>query len=96
MRETSSEKKKIGMVVAVEIDAVLTHLGEPVETASYGSLPVRVYDLECAFLYVAHSGAGEIGADAEDGGGNEADHKDQRKQDRGQFLHIRFLLDIFV
>lgn len=64
MRETSSEKKKIGMVVAVEIDAVLTHLGEPVETASYGSLPVRVYDLECAFLYVAHSGAGEIGAAA--------------------------------
>ena len=59
-----SEKKKIGLVVAVEIDAVLEHLGEPVETASYGSLPVRVYDLDCALLYVAHSGAGEIGAAA--------------------------------
>ena len=38
---TKTEKKKIGMVVAVEIDAVLQHLGEPVETASFGSLPVR-------------------------------------------------------
>ena len=61
---TKTEKKRIGMVVAVEIDAVLQHLGEPVETASFGSLPVRVYDLGDAVMYVAHSGAGEIGAAA--------------------------------
>ena len=65
MKESqTSSKKKIGMVVAVEIDAVLEHLGEPVETARYGSLPVRAYDLGSALLYAAHSGAGEIGAAA--------------------------------
>ena len=65
MRDASvSEKKKIGMVVAVEIDAVLTSLGEPVKTEEFGTLPVRTYDLGSAFLYVAHSGAGEIGAAA--------------------------------
>lgn len=59
-----SLKKKIGMVVAVEIEAVTEHLGKPTGTEHYGSVPVTAYDLENAILYVAHCGAGEIGAAA--------------------------------
>ena len=62
--ENSDNGKKIGMVVAVEIEAVMEHLGDPVGEERYGTLPVTAYDLGSAMLYVAHSGAGEIGAAA--------------------------------
>ena len=64
MQECLEGKKKIGMVVAVEIEAVVEHLGEPLGTEHYGTLPVTAYDLGSAVLYVAHCGAGEIGAAA--------------------------------
>ncbi len=57
-------KKKIGMVVAVEIEAVVEHLSKPMGTEHFGSVPVTAYDLGTADLYVAHCGAGEIGAAA--------------------------------
>ncbi len=56
--------KKIGMVVAVEIDAVLSRYGEPLKTERFGSYELRVYRNGENELYVMHSGAGEIAAAA--------------------------------
>ena len=56
--------KKIGMIVAVEIDAVLSRYGMPAEEESFGSYRMSRYDTENYTLYVMHSGAGEIAAAA--------------------------------
>lgn len=55
---------KIGMVVAVEIDAVLERYGQPERTDKHGEFTVRVYNIHGSELIVAHSGVGEISAAA--------------------------------
>ena len=56
--------KKIGMVVAIvnELDGVFRKFGAPEETIMHGSMDVHVFRRDEIMLYVAHSGAGEIGA----------------------------------
>lgn len=57
-------KKKIGVVVAVEVDAVLSKYGEPKETAKKNGYTVRTYENEDFVMHVLDSGAGEIAAAA--------------------------------
>ncbi|MEG1972998.1 MAG: 5'-methylthioadenosine nucleosidase, partial [Oscillospiraceae bacterium] len=54
--------KKIGMLVAVEIDAVLKQFGEPKEPVIITGYKIYKYNLEDMELFVIHSGAGEIAA----------------------------------
>lgn len=56
----------IGMIVAVadEINAMLSEMGNPLETESAAGFTIRKYDLLGNNLYVAKSGAGEIYAAA--------------------------------
>ena len=56
--------KKIGMLVAVEIDAVLAKYGEAVRKEQIGGLEFRVYETGDYELTVCSSGAGEIRAAA--------------------------------
>ncbi len=56
--------KKIGMLVAVEIDAVLQRYGEPARTEKTGRLEFSVYETPEYELTVCHCGAGEILASA--------------------------------
>ena len=55
---------RIGMVVAVEIDAVLERYGEPQRMEKHGEFTVRVYNVHGSELIIAHSGVGEISAAA--------------------------------
>ena len=56
--------KRIGMVVAVEIDAVLKRYKEPIRREPFGTFELRVYAFGENELYVMHSGVGEIAAAA--------------------------------
>ena len=56
--------KKIGMIVAVEIDSVLSRYGEPVSREVRCGFPVLSYAMGENLLIVAHTGAGEIAAAA--------------------------------
>lgn len=56
--------RKIGVVVAIEIDAVLAKYGEPVSTQFVHGYTVRTYEAPTFTLYVVDSGAGEIAAAA--------------------------------
>lgn len=56
--------KKIGMVVAVEMEALLSRFGEPRERLKSFGFPVLVYGFESYELYVLNSGAGEIASAA--------------------------------
>ena len=56
--------KKIGMLVAVEMDAVLSLYGEPKDKACRGGFMVYTYENESYDLYVINSGAGELAAAA--------------------------------
>ncbi len=56
--------KKIGMLVAVEMDAVLCRYGEPGETLSYPGYTVLTYHNDGYTLYVLNSGAGQVAAAA--------------------------------
>ncbi len=53
--------KSIGMIVAVEIEAVLNKYGKPSELR-YPGFKIYQYEVEDKNLYVIHSGAGEIAA----------------------------------
>lgn len=57
-------KKKIGVVVAVEVDAVLSKYGEPKETVKKRGYTVHTYENADFVMYVLDSGAGEIAAAA--------------------------------
>ncbi len=54
--------KKIGMIAAVEIDAVKEKYGNPKEQCKAGGFDVYVYEHGENTLYVLHSGPGEISA----------------------------------
>ncbi len=56
--------KRIGMLVAVEIDSVLTRYGTPLETKDYRGFSVLTYQNDGYLLYVLNSGAGQIAAAA--------------------------------
>jgi len=57
-------KKRIGMLVAVEIDSVFAKYGDAQRVHDSYGFKVYEYELEKALLFVIHSGAGEIGAAA--------------------------------
>lgn len=61
MRNEGKCMKNIGMIVAVEIEAVLNKYGEPSEL-KYPGFKIYEYKIEDKNLYVIHSGAGEIAA----------------------------------
>ena len=65
-RNKGENMKKIGMVVAImnELGGVFRKFGSPKETVWHGSMDVHVFERGETVLYVAHSGAGEIGAAA--------------------------------
>ncbi len=52
--------KKIGMLAAVEIGAVLERYGDPARTEKIGKLEFSIYETPAYELTVCHSGAGEI------------------------------------
>lgn len=54
--------KSIGMIVAVEIDAVLNEFGIPIQELKFAGYSVYQYKLGKYSLFVIHSGAGEIAA----------------------------------
>lgn len=56
--------KKIGMLVAVEIEALLGRYGTAVETRHEFGFDVYKYQMESYELYAIHSGAGEVAAAA--------------------------------
>ena len=55
-------KKKIGLHVAIEIDAVLSRYGKAAEEVERGGFRIRRYDMDAYELYVLHAGYGEIAA----------------------------------
>lgn len=57
-----NQKRAIGLVVAIEMDAVLAKYGEPAQVLKYPGFTVRVYEAEDSVLYAADSGAGELSA----------------------------------
>lgn len=57
-------KKKIGLVVAIEMDAVLSEYGTPEETQQVPGYKVSMYENDDFILYAVDSGAGEISASA--------------------------------
>ena len=59
-----ADKKKIGMLVAIEMDAVLSRYGEPGETLEFPGYTVLTYTNDSYTLYVLSAGAGEIAAAA--------------------------------
>lgn len=56
--------KKIGVVVAIELDAVLSKYGTPTEQNIYPGYTVMTYENDSFTMYVTQSGAGEIAAAA--------------------------------
>ena len=58
------EKRKIGLLVAVEMDSVFARYGTPGKTERRGGFDVFHYENEQYILYVIHSGIGEIAAAA--------------------------------
>ena len=56
--------KRIGMIVAVEMDAVLSRYGTPSETLREGGFTIYTYTGEDYAIYALNSGAGEIAAAA--------------------------------
>ncbi len=56
--------KNIGMVVAVEIGAVLERYGEAKENTVSGGFPLRIYEAEDYRLHVIQCGVGELAAAA--------------------------------
>ncbi|MBR2338525.1 MAG: 5'-methylthioadenosine/S-adenosylhomocysteine nucleosidase [Clostridia bacterium] len=56
--------KRIGMLVAVEIDSVLCRYGTPGETKEYPGYTILTYHNDGYTLYVLNSGAGQIAAAA--------------------------------
>ena len=56
--------KRIGMLVAVELDAVLSHYGSAVKQELCSGFPVLHYQMEAYSLYVINSGLGELAAAA--------------------------------
>lgn len=56
--------KKIGMLVAVEVDAVLSRYGSAVSREERAGFQILTYHMEDYILYVIHSGAGELAAAA--------------------------------
>lgn len=54
--------KNIGMIVAVEIEAVLNEFGTPIQELNFAGYSVYQYKLGKHNLFVIHSGAGEIAA----------------------------------
>lgn len=57
-------ERSIGLVVAVEMDAVLAKYGTPAETLLFPGYEVKTYLLGPVTLYAVDSGAGEISAAA--------------------------------
>lgn len=58
------DKKKIGVVVAIEVDAILEKYGEPKETVKRHGCTVHIYESDGFVMYVLESGAGEIASAA--------------------------------
>ena len=56
--------KKIGMIVAVEMDAVLSLYGKPAGVQPCGGFTVSTYENGAYVIYVVNSGVGEIAAAA--------------------------------
>ena len=56
--------KNIGMVVAVEIQAVLDRFGDALEELVFPGYTVKKYSTDSYNLYIMHCGAGEIAASA--------------------------------
>lgn len=56
--------KRIGMLVAVEIDSVLSRYGTPGETKEYTGYTIFTYHNDGYTLYVLNSGAGQVAAAA--------------------------------
>ena len=56
--------KKIGMLVAVEMEAVLSRYGSAQRTEERSGFRVYIYAMDGYTLYVVHSGAGELAAAA--------------------------------
>ncbi len=56
--------KTIGMLVAVEMDAVLRRYGRPAAVETRCGFTVHSYDMGAYTLHVIHSGAGELSAAA--------------------------------
>ena len=57
--------KKVGLIVAVELDSVLNKYGKPVKEQQIDGYNVLTYNIDNkAELYVVHCGAGEISAAA--------------------------------
>lgn len=54
--------KNIGMIVAVEIEAVLNEFGTPIQELKFAGYSVYQYKLGKHNLFAIHSGAGEIAA----------------------------------
>lgn len=56
--------KRIGMLVAVEIESVLSRYGTPGETKHYPGYTIFTYENEGYTLFVLNSGAGQVAAAA--------------------------------
>ena len=56
--------KKIGLLVAVEMDAVLARYGEPKEKSTVDGFEVLCYENESYTIHAVNAGAGEIAAAA--------------------------------
>lgn len=59
-----NEKRKIGLLVAVEMDSVFARYGTPGKTERRGGFEIFHYENEQYILYAIHSGIGEIAAAA--------------------------------
>ena len=59
-----SEKRAIGLLVAVEMDSVFARYGEPGRTEQRGGFTVYRYENDSYNLLVIHSGIGELAAAA--------------------------------
>ena len=59
-----NEKRKIGLLVAVEMDSVFARYGTPGKAERRGGFEIFHYENEQYILYAIHSGIGEIAAAA--------------------------------
>ena len=57
-----NRKKRIGLLVAMEMDSVFSRYGTPGKTERRGGFNVYCYENEAYALFVIHSGVGEIAA----------------------------------
>lgn len=62
-----SEKKRIGLLVAVEMESVFARYGTPGKTEKHGGFEIFRYENERYDLFVINSGIGEIAAAAATG-----------------------------